>query len=83
MKNEKITLCWKAFSAFLFMVVAICLSMVTSFTKEDEVIERENTVALPALICTDKILRTDTVYLLVGSIFVTNGATLTTGGISA
>lgn len=31
MKKEETLLCWKALVAFLFMVAAMCLSMLTSF----------------------------------------------------
>lgn len=77
MTKEETILCRKALAAFLLLVAAMCLSILTSCSEEDGMLERGNTETLPVVICTDKILRADTEYLLGSPVFVTNGATLT------
>ena len=77
MTKEEITLCWKAFAAFLLMIAAICLSVLTSCSNEDELFERETTEALPSVISEDKTLYANVEYLLSKPVFVINGATLT------
>lgn len=77
MTKYELNLCWKALAAFLLMIAAMCLSILTSCSEEDGMFERGNTETLPTVICTDKILRADTEYLLGSPVFVTNGATLT------
>lgn len=77
MTREEIILCRKALVAFLFMVAAMCLSMLTSCSNEDEMFDRETTEVLPSVISEDRTLYTDTEYLISKPVFVTNGATLT------
>ena len=77
MTKDEITLCWKAFAAFLLMMVAICLSVLTSCSNEDELFERETTEALPSVISEDRTLYANVEYLLSKPVFVINGATLT------
>lgn len=76
MTREEIIFCRKALVAFLFMVAAMCLSMLTSCSNEDEMFDRETEV-LPSVFSEDRTLYTDTEYLISKPVFVTNGATLT------
>lgn len=77
MTREEIIFCRKALVAFLFMVAAMCLSMLTSCSNEDEMFDRETTEVLPSVFSEDRTLYTDTEYLISKPVFVTNGATLT------
>ena len=77
MTREEIIFCRKALVAFLFMMAAMCLSMLTSCSNEDEMFDRETTEVLPSVFSEDRTLYTDTEYLISKPVFVTNGATLT------
>ena len=52
MTREEIIFCRKALVAFLFMVAAMCLSMLTSCSNEDEMFDRETTEVLRIEHCT-------------------------------